>query len=59
LLNISQLWIEEITERLKAADDVKLVPPQAVGWKLFLIKEQCPKKYKKLDSGRGGSSSDG
>ncbi|XP_066323940.1 uncharacterized protein [Miscanthus floridulus] len=56
LLDISQLSIEEVTGRLKAADDVEPTPPQAAGGKLLLTEEQWLEKYKKQDSVRGGSS---
>jgi len=41
LLDISALSIEEITGRLKAADDVDPTPPQAASGKLLLTEEQC------------------
>ncbi|XP_066391725.1 uncharacterized protein [Miscanthus floridulus] len=59
LLDISQLSIEEVTGRLKAADDVEPTPPQAAGGKLLLTEEQWLERYKKQDSGRGSSSSGG
>jgi hypothetical protein len=59
LLDISQLSIEEVTGRLKAADDIEPMPPQAACGKLLLTKEQWLVRYKKLNSGRGGSSSNG
>ena len=57
LLDISALSIEEITRRLKAADDVDPTPPQAASGKLLLTEEQWLERYKKQDSERGGSSS--
>jgi hypothetical protein len=46
LLDISQLSIEEVTGRLKAADDVELAPSQAAGGKLLLTEEQWLERYK-------------
>jgi hypothetical protein len=61
LLDISQLSIEEVTGRLKAADDVEPVPAHTANGKLLLTEEQWVEKYKKKDqeSSRGGSSSGG
>jgi hypothetical protein len=61
LLDISQLSIEEVTGRLKAADDVEPVPAQTAGGKLLLTEEQWVERYKKksTESGRGGSNSGG
>lgn len=59
LLDISQLSIEEVTGRLKAADDVEPAPPQAAGGKLLLTEEKWLERYKKQEPGRGGSSSGG
>jgi hypothetical protein len=60
LLDFSQLSIEEVTGRLKAADDVKPSPPQNANGKLLLTEEQWIEKYKKgQESSRGGSSSGG
>ncbi|XP_066361361.1 uncharacterized protein [Miscanthus floridulus] len=59
LLDISQLSIEEVTGQLKAADDVEPTPPQAAGGKLLLTEEQWLERYKKQDTGHGGSSSGG
>ena len=57
LLDISALSIEEITGRLKAVDDVDPTPPQAASGKLLLTEEQWLERYKKQDSGCGGSNS--
>ena len=56
LLDISQLSIEEVTGRLKAADDVEPAPAHTASGKLLLTEEQWVEKYKKKsgDSGRGG-----
>jgi hypothetical protein len=61
LLDISQLSIEEVTGRLKAADDVEPSPPQNASGKLLLTKEEWVERYKKKgqESSRGGSSSGG
>jgi hypothetical protein len=61
LLDISQLSIEEVTGRLKAADDVEMPAQQTAGGKLLLTEEQWIEKYKKksLESSRGGFSSGG
>jgi hypothetical protein len=61
LLDISQLSIEEVTGRLKAADDVEPVPAHTTGDKLLLTEEQWVERYKKksTESGRGGSGSGG
>ncbi|XP_066341547.1 uncharacterized protein [Miscanthus floridulus] len=58
LLDISTLSIEEVTGRLKAADD-EPPPAQTVAGKLLLTKEQWIERYKKRDQGsnRGGSTS--
>jgi hypothetical protein len=58
LLDISQLSIEEVTGRLKAADDVDPAPAHTASGKLLLTKEQWVEMYKKKpESGRGGSGS--
>ena len=59
LLDISKLSIEEVTGRLKAADDVEPPAQQTAGGKLLLTEEQWVERYKKKDQGstRGGSSS--
>jgi len=44
LLNIYHLLIEEVTGRLKVADDVE---PQTTGSKLLLTEEQWVERYKK------------
>jgi len=59
LLDISELSIEEVTGRLKAANDVKTAPSQVVGGKLLLTEEQWLERYKKKESGRGDTSSSG
>jgi len=61
LLDISQLSIEEVTGRLKAADDVEPVLAQTAGGKLLLTEEQWVERYKKKsnESGRSGSGSGG
>jgi hypothetical protein len=53
LLDISQLSIEDVTGRLKAADDVEPAPAQTATGKLLLTEEQWIERYKKKD----GSSS--
>ena len=60
-LDISQLSIEEVTGRLKAADDVEPAPAHTASGKLLLTEEQWVEKYKKKsgESGRGGSGSRG
>ena len=40
LLDISELSIEEVIGRLKAADDVETAPSQVIGGKLLLTEEQ-------------------
>jgi hypothetical protein len=57
LLDISQLSIEEVTDRLKAADDVEPAPAHTASGKLLLTEEQLVEKYKKKasESGRGSS----
>ena len=61
LLDVSQLSIEEVTGRLKAADDDEPSPPQNASGKLLLTEEQWIEKYKRKgqESSRGGSSSGG
>jgi transposase InsO family protein len=61
MLDISELSIEDVTGRLKAADDVEPTPPQAAGGKLLLTEEQWIERYKKKtgESGHGGSGSGG
>lgn len=61
LLDFSQLSIEEVTGRLKAADDVEPAPAHTAGGKLLLTEEQWVEKYKKKasDGGHGGSGSGG
>jgi hypothetical protein len=61
LLDISHLSIEEVTGRLKAADDVEMPAQQTAGGKLLLTEEQWVEKYKKKgsESSRGGFSSGG
>jgi len=58
LLDISQLSIEEVTGRLKAADDVDPAPVHTASGKLLLTEEQWVERYKKkaTESGRGSSS---
>jgi hypothetical protein len=61
LLDISQLSIEEVTGRLKAADDVEPAPAHTASGKLLLTEEQWVEKYKKkaLEPGHGGFGSGG
>jgi hypothetical protein len=61
LLDISQLSIEEVTGRLKTADDVEPAPAHTASGKLLLTEEQWVEKYKKKASepGHGGSGSGG
>jgi transposase InsO family protein len=61
LLDISQLSIEEVTGRLKAADDVVPAPANTASGKLLLTEEQWVERYKKKSGelGRGGSGSGG
>jgi hypothetical protein len=47
LLDISRLSIEEVTGRLKAADDVEPAPAHTANGKLLLTEEQWVEKYKK------------
>ncbi|XP_066333685.1 uncharacterized protein [Miscanthus floridulus] len=58
LLDIFELSIEEVTGRLKAADDVETASSQVVCGKLLLTEEQWLERYKK-ESGRGDTSSSG
>jgi hypothetical protein len=60
LLDISQLSIEEVIGRLKAADDVETIPAHTTSGKLLLTKEQWVERYKKkfAECGRGSSGSD-
>ena len=51
LLDISTLSIEEVTGRLKAADDVDPVPAHTANSKLLLTEEQWVERYKKKDQG--------
>ena len=61
LLDISTLSIEEVTGRLKAADNVEPAPTHTASGKLLLTEEQWVERYKKknTESNRGGSSSGG
>jgi hypothetical protein len=60
LLDISTLSIEEITGRLKAADDVEPAARHTASGKLLLTEEEWVEKYKKLTgSGHSGSGSGG
>jgi hypothetical protein len=47
LLDISQLSIEEVAGRLKAADDVEPASAHTTSSKLLLTEEQWVEKYKK------------
>jgi hypothetical protein len=60
LLDISQLSIEELTSRLKAAENIAPAPAHTASGKLLLT-EEWVEKYKKKSpkSGHGGSSSGG
>ncbi|XP_066311131.1 uncharacterized protein [Miscanthus floridulus] len=61
LLDISKLSIEEVTGRLKAADDDEVPTQQTSNGNLLLTKEQWVERYKKRgsESGRGGAGSGG
>ena len=61
LLDISKLSIEEVTGRLKVADDVEPPTPQTAAGKLLLTEEQWIERYKQKgqESSRCGSESNG
>jgi hypothetical protein len=61
LLDISQLSIEEVNGRLKAANDVEPTLAHTASGNLLLTEEQWVERYMKKsgESGRGGSGSDG
>ncbi|XP_066319392.1 uncharacterized protein [Miscanthus floridulus] len=60
LLDISQLSIEEVTGRLKVADDIESAPAHTASGKLLLTEEQWVERYKKdSESSRGGFGSGG
>jgi hypothetical protein len=64
-VDISTLTIKEVTDTLRAADEVDTLPPppspQVSGGKLLLTEEQWLDRYKQKDgdSGRGGANSGG
>ena len=61
MLDISQLSIEDITGRIKVADDVETAPVHTASGKLLLTEEEWVEKYKKRgnNSSRCSSSSGG